>query len=57
MAANVATPATMAIGIMDQNTVGTVRKRRRPVSLLDGPKNSERRDYVGDTLHTQMTSI
>ena len=34
--ANVATPATMATGTMDQKTVGTVRKRRRPVSLLAG---------------------
>ena len=32
--ANVATPATMATGTMDQKTVGTVRKRRSPVSLL-----------------------
>lgn len=32
--ANVAKPATMATGTMDQKTVGTVRKRRRPVSLL-----------------------
>ena len=34
MAANVATPATMAIGTIDQNTVGTERKSRKPVSLL-----------------------
>ena len=34
IAANVATPVTMAMGIMDQNTVGTERKSRKPVSLL-----------------------
>ena len=33
-AANVATPATMARGTMDQSTAGTERKSKRPVSLL-----------------------
>ena len=33
-AAKVATPATKAMGTMDQNTVGTKRKSKRPVILL-----------------------
>ncbi len=33
-AAKVAKAATMEIGIIDLNIVGTVRKSRKPVSLL-----------------------
>ena len=33
-AANVAIAATMAIGITDQNTVGTIRNSSNPVSLF-----------------------
>ena len=34
MAAKEATPATIAIGTMDQNTKGTEKKSSRPVNLL-----------------------
>ena len=34
MAAKVATPATMTMGMKDQNAVGTARKSRAPVTLF-----------------------